>query len=83
MAVIAQIQDKGRLEALIDKRLDDDTEDTGKVRAAAKQYYLGRVQEDMELSEGMTVNESLNGNELAVLGFLHGYETCLRNHGGK
>jgi len=83
MAVIAQIQDKGRLEVLIDKRLDDDTEDTGEVRATAKQYYLGRVQEDMKLSEDMTVNESLDGNELAVLGFLCGYEACLRNHDGK
>jgi hypothetical protein len=83
MAVIAQIQNKERLEALIEKRLDDDTENTGEVRAAAKQYYLGLVQEDMELNEGMTVNESLDGNELAVIGFLRGYETCLRSHGGK
>jgi hypothetical protein len=83
MAVIAQIQDKGRLEALIDKRLDDDTENTSEVRVAAKQYYLSLIQEDMELNEGMTLNESLDSNELAVMGFLRGYETCLRSHGRK
>jgi hypothetical protein len=81
MVVIAQA--KVKLEELIDKRLDDDTEDTGEVRAAAKQYYLGLVQEDMELNEGMALNESLDGNEFAVIGFLRGYETCLRSHGGK
>ena len=81
MAIAAQ--GRAKLEDLIDKRLDDDTEDTGEVRAAAKQYYLGLVQEDVELNEGMTFNESLDGNELAVLGFLRGYETCLRSHGGK
>lgn len=81
MTVIAQ--DKAKPEDLIDKRLDDNTEDTGEVRAAAKQYYLGLVQEDMELNEGMTINESLDGNELAVIGFLSGYEACLRNHGKK
>jgi len=74
------IQDKAKRENLIDKRLDDNTEDTGEVRAAAKQYYVGLVQEDMELNEGMTLNESLDGNELAVIGFLRGYEACLRNH---
>jgi hypothetical protein len=73
--------EKAQVEALIDKRLDDDTEDTGEVRAAAKQYYLGLVQEDMDLNEGMTLSESLDGNELAVIGFMAGYETCLRNHG--
>lgn len=80
MAVIAQIQDKGRLEALIDKRLDDDTEDTGKARAAAKQYYLSLVQEDMERNEGMSLNESLDGNELAMIGFVAGYKACLRSN---
>jgi len=83
MAVIAQIQDKGRLEALIDKRLDDmcDWLWQREKRAAARQYYLGLVQEDMECSEGMTLNESLDGNELAVIGFVAGYKACLRSHG--
>lgn len=81
MAVI--VQDKAKPEDLIGKRLDDDTEDTGEARDAARQYYLGLIQEDRERSEGMTLNESLDGNELAVIGFLAGYEACLRSHGGK
>lgn len=81
MAVITR--DKTRLEGLIDRRLDDDTEDTGEVRAAAKQYYMGLVQEDMELNEGMTPDGSLDSNELAMIGFLAGYGVCLRSHGGK
>ena len=81
MAVI--VQDKAKLRELIDKRLDDDTGDIGEIRAAANQYYSGLIQEDMENNEGMTLNESLDGNELAVLGFLSGYETCLRSHSGK
>ena len=78
MTAIAQGEVK--VEDLVDKRLNDDTEDTGEVRAAAKQYYVGLVQEDMELNEGMALNESLDGNELAVIGFLRGYDACLRNH---
>ena len=81
MAVITQ--DKAKLKEMIDRRLDDDTEDTGEIRAAASQYYLGLIQEDIEINEGMTLNESLDGNELAVLGFIRGYETCLRSHGYK
>ena len=81
MAVIAQ--DKAKLKEIIDKRLDDDTEGIEEIRAAASQYYLSLIQEDMENNEGMTLNESLDGNELAVLGFLRGYETCLCSHDGK
>ena len=76
MTLIAQ--DKAKLEKLVDKRLDDDIEDIGEVRAAAEQYYWGLVQEDMERSEGMTLNESLDGNELAMIGFVAGYKACLR-----
>lgn len=75
--------DKAKLEKLVDKRLDDDIEDIGEVRAAAEQYYGGLVQEDMECNEGMTLNESLDGNELAMIGFVAGYKACLRSHGGK
>ena len=81
MAVV--VQHKAQLEALIDKRLNDITEDTGEVRAAARQYFVGLVQEDTERSEGMSLDESLDSNELAVIGFVAGYEACLRNHGGK
>ena len=81
MAVVTQ--NKAELEHSIDKRLDDNTEDTGEVRAAAKQYYLSLVQEDMECTEGMALDESLDGNELAMIGFAAGYEACLRSHGGK
>lgn len=68
------------LEALIDKRLNDDCEDTGEVRQAARQYYLGLVQEDIELNESVNLNESLVQNEAMVLGFLKGYQACLDTH---
>ena len=68
------------LEALIDKRLNDDCEDTGEVREAAMQYYLGLVHEDLQLNEAVNLNESLDGNEAMVLGFLKGYQACLDTH---
>jgi len=74
------VKDKAKPEDLVDKVLGDITEDTGEVRAAARQYYLGLVQEDLERSGGISLNESLDGNELAVIGFVTGYEACLRNH---
>jgi len=79
MAVITQ--GKAKLGDLIDKRLNDGTEDTGEARAAAKQYYLGLIEEDLQLNETVDVNESLDSNELAVLGFLKGYQACLSARG--
>lgn len=78
MAVI--VKDRAKLKDLVDTRLDDITGDKGEVRAAAQQYYLSLVQEDMECTDHMATNESLDSNELAVIGFVAGYETCLRSH---
>jgi len=69
------------LEALIDERLKDDCEDTGEVRSAARQYFLGLVREDLRLNEAVNLSESLDGNEAMVLGFLRGYQACLNAHG--
>lgn len=69
------------LEALIDKRLNDDCEDTGEVRKAARQYYLGLVREDLQLSEAVNLSESVDSNEAMVLGFLGGYQAYLNAHG--
>ena len=68
------------LKALVDERLNDDCEDTGKVRQAARQYYLGLVCEDLQLNESVNLNESLDQNEPMVLGFIKGYESCLNSH---
>jgi len=64
------------LEALIDKRLDDDCEDKGAIRQAARQYYLDLVREDLRLNEGVDLNECLDSNEAMVLGFLRGYRAA-------
>lgn len=69
-----------KLKTLIDKRLDDDCEDSGEVRQAARQYYLGLVHEDVQLNESVNLNESLVQNEAMVLGFIKGYESCLNSH---
>lgn len=79
MAAITQ--DKAKPEDLIEKRLDDMTGDTGEVRAAARRYYQRLVDEDIQLSEGIVLTNSLDSNELAVMGFVAGYEACLRSHG--
>lgn len=69
----------------VEKRLDDMGLDGGRsrstdLRAAVKRYYMDLIQEDMERSEGMTPDASLDGNELAVIGFVAGYEACLKAH---
>jgi hypothetical protein len=79
--MVAIVQDKAKLGDLIDKRLNDDTEDTGEVREATKQYFLGLVHEDLQLNETVNLSESLDGNEAMVLGFLRGYQACLNAHG--
>lgn len=68
------------LKELIDKRLDDDTEDTGEVKEAARQYYEELVAEDIQLTEDVDTNESLDSNEAMVLGSLKGYQACLNVH---
>jgi hypothetical protein len=68
------------LETLIDKRLNDDCEDTGELREAARQYFLGLVHEDLRLNEAVNLSESLDGNEAMLLGFLKGYQACLDTH---
>ena len=68
------------LEALVDERLNDDCENTGEVRRAGRQYYLGLVHEDLRLNESVNLNESLDQNEPMVLGFIKGYESCLNSH---
>jgi hypothetical protein len=68
------------LETLIEERLNDDCEDTGEVREAARQYFLGLVHEDLRLNEAVNLNESVDSNEAMVLGFLKGYQACLNAH---
>jgi hypothetical protein len=65
------------LEALIDERLDDDCEDQGELREAARQYYLDLVYEDLRLNEAVNLTECLDSNEGMVLGFLRGYRAAL------
>ncbi len=68
------------LEAMIDKPLNDDCEDTGEVREATRQYFLGFVHEDLRLNEAVNLNESVESNEAMALGFPKGYRACLDAH---
>ena len=79
----SQVRDIAKLDALIDRRLDDITGDTGEVRAAARAYYLGLIQEDLELSQDVILNECFDSAEGMTIGFIAGYEACRRNHGGE
>jgi hypothetical protein len=92
MAVITRcdLENKTKREALVDKALHDmglgdepEREHGPELRAAAKRYYLGMIKDDLGLSNDVLFNECFHSEEGMTLGFVEGYEACLRNHGGK
>jgi hypothetical protein len=80
----SEVKDKARREALVEKRLDDigfdEREHGSELRDAAKQYYLSLIDEDLENNEDVLFNECFDSAEGMTLGFVAGYEACLRNH---
>lgn len=48
------------------------------LRAAAKAYYLDLLQEHLENSDDMIFGEYFDDSVPFVLGFVAGYETCLK-----
>lgn len=80
----SEVKDKVKCEALVEKRLDDmgfeEREHGSEVRAAAKEYYMSLIAEDLENNDDVLLNESFDSAEGMTLGFIAGYEACLRNH---
>ena len=79
------IKEKVQLGGLIDKRLEDmgfDERQHGpELRDAAKAYYLGLAQEHLDNTEASVLDDVVHDYEGDVLGFVAGYEACLRSHG--
>ena len=73
-----------KCEALVEARLNDmgfdEREHGQELRAAAKQYYMGLIEEDLANGNDVLLNESFDSAEGLTLGFVAGYEACLRNH---
>jgi len=80
----SEVKDKAKCEALVEKRLDDigfdEREHGPELRVAAKQYYLSLIEEDLAKGNDVLFNECLDSAEGFTLGFVAGYEACLRNH---
>ena len=83
----SDLENKAKCEALVESRLRDmglgdepEREHGAELRVAAKQYYLGLIKDDSELSNDVLFNESFDSAEGLTLGFVDGYEACLRNH---
>ena len=85
-----ELKDKAKLEALIEARLNDmgvgelETEEhVPGIRAASKEYYLSLIQGHLANTEASVLDDVVHDYEGDVWGFIAGYKTCLRNHGGK
>jgi len=80
----SEVKNKAKCEALVEKRLDDigfdDREYGPELRAAAKQYYLSLIKEDLAKGNDVLFNESFNSGEGMTLGFIAGYQACLKSH---
>lgn len=79
-----EVRDKVRCEALVEARLNDmgfdEREHGPELRQAAKQYYLSLIEEDLENNDDVLFNECFDSAEGMTLGFIAGYEACLRNN---
>ena len=80
----AEAKDKAKYGALVEARLNDmgfdEREHGAELRAAAKKYYIDLIVENLENSDDIVFNESFDSAEGMTLGFIAGYEACLRNH---
>ena len=79
-----EIENKAEREVLVEKRLNDmgfdEREHGPELRVAAKQYYMGLIEEDLANGNDVLLNESFDSAEGLTLGFVAGYEACLHNH---
>jgi hemerythrin-like domain-containing protein len=74
------------IEHEVEKRLDDmglngERPHSPKLRDAAKAYYLELVQEHLANTEQVVFDDVVDDYEGDVLGFVAGYEACLKAHG--
>jgi hypothetical protein len=70
----------------VERRLDDmglngERPHSPELRTAAKDYYLELVQEHLANTEQAVFDAVVDDYEGDVLGFVAGYEACLKAHG--
>jgi hypothetical protein len=77
------VENRAKCEALVDQRLNDmgfdEREHGPELRIAAKEYYMGLLQDHLDNSDDVIFNGYLDDSEGFVLGFVAGYEACLKN----
>jgi len=83
MATMMRKVAEARIEREIERRLDDmglngERPHSRELRDAAKAYYLELVQEHLANTEQTVLNDVVGDYEGDVLGFVAGYEACLR-----
>ena len=78
------VENKTKRVVLVEKRLNDmgidEMEHGPELRVAAKQYYMSLIEEDLANGNDVLFNGSFDSAEGLTLGFVAGYEVCLRNH---
>ena len=80
------LENKARCEALVEMKLDDmgvgepGMKDGEKIRAAAKEYYIKLLQEHLDNSTEVILDQYLDDQAATVWGFVDGYEACLKNY---
>lgn len=92
MTVITRgdLESKAKCEALVEAALNDmglgtvpERENGVELRGAAKSYYMSLIQDELDNSDDVLLTECFATEEVLTLGFVEGYEACLRSHGGK
>lgn len=80
----SEVKDKAKREALVEARLKDmgfdEREHGEELHDAAKQYFMDFIEQDLECNDDVLFNESFDSAEGMTLGFVAGYEACLRDH---
>ena len=79
----SDLENKAKCEALVEKKLDDiglgdpDIEDRAMVRAATKEYYMKLIQEHLQNTTDVVLDQLLDDLEGSVIGFFDGYRDGL------
>jgi hypothetical protein len=76
------VKDKARCEILVDMKLDEmgisERENGPEIETAAKAYYLELLQDHLDNSDDIIFDGYFDDSEGLVLGFVAGYEACLK-----
>lgn len=78
------LENKERLEQLVEMKLahmgiyeDDSIRTDIRAQIAVREYFMGIIRENLANSEDNILTDYFDGSELALWGFIAGWEACL------